>query len=71
MAARPATDSIFRSGYQSTWSFCAANDPRVHAAFVGAEQVDTIEVKWLDGTVETFGPFDLNALHRVDRGQGR
>jgi hypothetical protein len=51
---------------QSTWSFCAANDPRVHAAFVGADEVQA-EVKWLDGTTTTHGPFALEQVHRIDR----
>jgi enediyne biosynthesis protein E4 len=65
-----AGDKTLLRQVQSTWSFCAANDPRIHAAFVGAKEVSSIEVKWLDGTVETFGPFPLNALHTVKRGTG-
>tara|TARA_R110002096_G_scaffold3696_3_gene18137 strand:- start:25259 stop:26986 length:1728 start_codon:yes stop_codon:yes gene_type:complete len=66
-----AGDTTLIRQVQSTWSFCAANDPRVHAGFVGADEVSKVQVKWLDGTVETFGPFPLNAHHTVKRGTGR
>ena len=35
-------------------SYLASNDPRVHFGLAGRTSVDRVEVRWTDGTVETF-----------------
>ena len=52
-------------------SFCSTNDPVVHVGLGTAQQVDAVQVSWLDGTAEEFGPFAAGATHVVRRGAGR
>ena len=56
---------------QTTYSYCAANDPRLHVGLGDAGAVDVVRVTWFDGTREDFGPFDAGATHELRRGQGR
>jgi hypothetical protein len=42
---------------QSTWSYMAANDPRVHIGLGGHEQIDDVTVHYVDGSTKTFGSF--------------
>jgi hypothetical protein len=55
-----------RTGY----SYLAANDPRVHVGLGDLTRVDSITVRWPDGTRERFGPFDANRIAEVRRGRG-
>jgi enediyne biosynthesis protein E4 len=52
---------------QSTSSFASAVDPSVHVGIGNAKQLDSVKVRWLDGTTDTFGPFDAGAVHPVKR----
>ena len=56
-----------RSGY----SYCAANDPRIHLGLGAATQIDRVEIRWADGPadrpVETFGPFAANEFHVIQQ----
>ncbi len=52
---------------RTAYSYCAANDPRVHLGLGPAARVDRVEVRWPapqgpGGDVETFGPFEANQL---------
>jgi hypothetical protein len=53
------------------YSFCAANDPRVHFGLGSAGEVDEVRVVWPTGETETFGPFAAGAYHELRQGQGR
>jgi hypothetical protein len=50
---------------QSAWSYCAANDPRIHVGLGGAARIDRVEVCWPDGprgaAMQAFGPVDAGA----------
>ncbi len=61
----------------SAYSYCAANDPRVHLGLGPAARVDRVEVRWPasqggpGADTETFGPFDANQLVVLRPGDGR
>jgi hypothetical protein len=55
---------------QRASSYCASNDSRVHFGLGAATAVDAVEVRWLDGRRERFGPFAAGAVHDVRRGAG-
>jgi hypothetical protein len=52
-------------------SYCAANDPRVQLGLGSGQGVDSIAVRWVDGTEETFGPFEARREWTLARGTGR
>ena len=56
-----------RTGY----SYLSANDPRVHVGLGTVTAVESITVRWADGTRERFGPFDVNRMVEIRRGSGR
>ena len=55
-----------RTGY----SYLAANDPRVHVGLGDLTNVDSIIVRWIDGTRERFGPFEADRIVEIRRGRG-
>jgi hypothetical protein len=55
-----------RTGY----SYLAANDPRVHVGLGDLTKVESITVRWLDGTRERFGPFEADRIVDIRRGGG-
>jgi enediyne biosynthesis protein E4 len=63
--------TVRRSRVQRAYSYCASNDPRVHFGLGSAQRVDRVAVRWPDGIEESFGPFDADALHTIQRGTGR
>ncbi len=44
---------------QSSWSYMAANDPRVHIGLGNQKQIKDIDVYWPDGSRSTYESFDL------------
>ena len=52
-------------------SFASSRDPRVHFGLGGASEVGELEVHWLDGTVERFGPLPVDRVSKLTQGQGR
>ena len=55
----------------SGYSYCSANDPRVHVGLGEAEQAQEVQVRWIDGTTETFGDRAAGSVHVLVRGEGR
>ena len=56
---------------RSAYSYCAANDPRLHIGLGNAARLDRVEVRWPDDTgqpVETFGPFEAGGLVVIQQG---
>ncbi len=46
---------------RSAYSYCAANDPRLHIGLGGATRIDRIEVRWADmpfDAPDQYGPFE-------------
>jgi len=54
-----------RTGY----SYLAANDPRVHVGLGGLAKVESVTVRWVDGTSERFGPFDADRIVQLRQGR--
>ena len=55
---------------RSAYSYCAANDPRVHIGLGDASGVTNVTVRWADGTVESFGDREAGAVVTLARGAG-
>jgi hypothetical protein len=54
----------------SGYSYCAANDPRVHVGLGAASRAEGVTVTWVDGARESFGAFDANQVVELRRGAG-
>ncbi|MGD9903444.1 MAG: CRTAC1 family protein [Vicinamibacterales bacterium] len=63
-------DRVRHVEVRSAYSYLAANDPRVHVGLGAATRVEAIEVRWPDGAVERFGPFDADRVVTLRRGEG-
>ncbi|MCH8823056.1 MAG: CRTAC1 family protein [Planctomycetes bacterium] len=55
---------------RSAYSYCAANDPRVHFGLGSISQITEVSVRWIDGTVESFGQFTANQITTLKRNRG-
>jgi hypothetical protein len=55
---------------QSAYSYCAANDPRVHFGLGESPGADEVLVRWIDGTEERFGPYPAGSYHELRQGEG-
>jgi hypothetical protein len=60
-----------RRDVASAYSYCAANDPRVHVGLGSATRVTDVRVRWVDGREEAFGDFEANRTVRLRRGEGK
>ena len=49
----------------------ASNDPRVHFGLVGEEEARDVQVRWPDGTVESFGTLPAGSYHVLKKGAGK
>ena len=47
----------FMHPVQSTWSYMAANDPRVHIGLGSESAVQDVSVRWVDGSSTNFGDY--------------
>lgn len=53
---------------RSAYSYCAANAPLAHFGLGAAPAVGALEVRWADGTRESFaGPFAAGRVHELRR----
>jgi hypothetical protein len=64
-------DRRLRRDVLSGYSYCAANDPRVHLGLGERTGVDGVRVHWVDGGDEEFGPFEADRDAVLRRGEGR
>jgi hypothetical protein len=55
---------------RSAYSYCAANDPRVHFGLGDATGVREVFVEWPDGQRELFGDFNGDRIVTLKRGAG-
>lgn len=62
--------SAWRTADRS-YSYCSSSDPRVHFGLADASRVETVTVRWNDGSRETFGPFEAGKVHELMAGKGR
>jgi hypothetical protein len=56
---------------RAAYSYLASNDPRVHVGLGPVARVDEITVKWPDGALEIFGPFEADRIVLLRRGTGK
>lgn len=49
------------------YSYCASNDPRVHAGLGQSAAVDEVTVRWVDGATQSFGKLDADKIHILQR----
>jgi hypothetical protein len=59
-----------RREVRTAYSYCAANDPRVHVGLGTETRVTDVRVRWPDGTTESFGGFDAGRVVTLRRGAG-
>ncbi|MCA8978933.1 MAG: CRTAC1 family protein [Planctomycetes bacterium] len=71
MATITAGDKTWSQRAMTAYSYCSANDPRVHVGLGAATRVDAVHVRWPDGGTESFGPFDADTQQTLVRGAGR
>jgi hypothetical protein len=57
-----AGDRDVRRDVRSGYSYLAASDPRVHIGLGAVTSVDSISVRWPDGTRGRFGPFQADRV---------
>ncbi len=65
-----AGDRTVRREVRAAYSYCAANDPRVHVGLGDSDRVTNVTVRWPDGSTESFGPFNADQLLTRRRGAG-
>ena len=79
-AGSPATDATVSASVgdarqhravQPSGSYLASHDPRVHMGLGKEDEVQDVEVRWGDGTTESFGNFAANQTVALRRGAGR
>lgn len=62
-------DRTITRDVRTAYSYCAANDPRIHVGLGQATTVQDVTVRWVDGTLQQFGCFDADqsvTLMRTD-----
>ena len=52
---------------QPVFSYCAANDPRIHVGLGSATEVRAVEVEWPDGRRELFGNLQADQIVTLSR----
>ena len=55
---------------RTAYSYCAANDPRIHVGLGPHLEVTDVVVRWVDGVREAFGSFPADGIHTLSRGNG-
>ncbi len=59
-----------RRDVRTAYSYCVANDPRIHVGLGTHNRVEAVTVHWTDGAVERFGDFEADKVVSLRRGQG-
>ena len=55
---------------QTAYSYCAANDPRAHFGLGDAAGVESLEVKWPDGTTQPVAQVAVDRILSIERAAG-
>jgi len=56
---------------RSAHSYLSASDQRIHLGLGAATRVEAVDVRWVSGPRERFGPFDVDRIVDVRAGRGR
>ena len=59
-----------RRDVQTAYSYCSANDPRVHFGLGDAHIIQNITVHWVDRSTSSFGDFDAGHIVTLRRSEG-
>ncbi len=59
-----------RQDVRTAYSYCAANDSRVHFGLGEDQEIDSLMVLWVDGTRERFAVSGINQIMTVHQGSG-
>jgi hypothetical protein len=70
MLSITAGPKTLRRDVRTGYSYLAANDPRVHVGLGDVTKVESITVRWPDGSRERFGPFEADRVVDIRRGGG-
>jgi hypothetical protein len=54
----------------AAFGYLSSHDPRVHVGLGALQRVDAVQVRWVDGASERFGPFEAGRVHELRRGRG-
>ena len=65
-----AGESTFLRLVQPATSFLSSSDPRVHFGLGKIARVDSIEVRWPDGTLESFSVGEVDRIVTLVKGSG-
>lgn len=60
-----------RRDVTAAYSYLASNDPRVHVGLGSETRVADVKVRWVDGSVESFGELEADRRVILRRGAGR
>ncbi len=58
-----------RREVQTAYSYCSANDPRVHFGLGHAHTIQNITVRWVNGSTSSFGDFDTGHIATLRRSE--
>jgi hypothetical protein len=61
---------IITRDVRAAYSYLASNDPRVHIGLGQAMKVDEVAVKWVDGTITSYGALQADRIHTLRRSGG-
>jgi hypothetical protein len=59
-----------RRDVRTAFSYCAANDPRVHVGLGPHRIAGDVTIRWTDGTIERFGDLEADRVVTLRRGRG-
>ena len=62
-----AGDRTFTRSVDAAYSYCASNDPRVHVGVGSLTRIDSVIVRWQDGSTQSFGPFEAGKMHTLQK----
>jgi hypothetical protein len=65
-----AGDRTITRDVRTAYSYCAANDPRVHVGLGDIDRIESITVRWVDRAVEEFGGAAADQILELRKGAG-
>ena len=66
-----AGERSFRAEVRASSSYLSSNAPVIHIGLGNAATIDRVEIRFTDGTAETFGPLAAGEFHTLSHPAGR
>ena len=63
-------ERVLTRDVRAAYSYCASSDPTIHIGLGTATQADGVEVRWIDGAIERFGPVTAGKTETLRHGRG-